>query len=82
MKSIGLMVAEVRFNFMEGDFTVISHSFVTPSTVARMIAVPCFFAVTLPLLLTVATLLFCDFQLTFLPEETLADKTSVCPRYL
>ena len=36
------IVADVRFNLMDGDFTVISHSFVTPSTVARILAVPCF----------------------------------------
>lgn len=57
--------------------TVIVHSFVTPSIDARIFVVPRFIAVTFPRLVTVATLFFCDFHVTFFPEDTFAVRRSV-----
>lgn len=74
-------VMEVRFSLITGDCTVTWHSFVTPSTLAVIMAVPCFFAVIMPSSLTTATLFFLDFHMTLRPEDTLAVRRRVCLRY-
>ncbi|MNN87000.1 hypothetical protein D3C81_2044890 [compost metagenome] len=46
-------------------FTVTVQVYFFLSTVAVMVALPAFFAVTFPVLLTVATVVLLDFQVTF-----------------
>ncbi len=75
-----LIVADDLLSEIVGDFTVISHSFVTPSRLAVIIAVPCLMAVTLPLLLTVATLFFFVFHVTLRPEDVFACRARLCFR--
>ena len=62
-----------RFRERVGFFTVIVHFAVTPSAVARMIALPHFFAVTIPSSSTLAMAEDEDFHLTSWPVETLAE---------
>ncbi len=76
-----LRETDVLLSEIAGGTTVTSHSFVTPSTVAVIVAVPCFFAVTSPLASTVAILFLRDFQDTVRPEETFAVRRQLCVRY-
>ena len=82
ISSPGFSVTEVLLNFMTGGFTVTSHIFLIPSTVAVISAVPCFSAVTYPFSSTFATLVLFDFHTGFIFDETSAVIFADCPLYM
>lgn len=78
----GFIVILVLLSLMVGGLTVISQVFVTPSTVALIIAVPCLLAVTFPNSSTDATLFLPDFHFGLKPDDTDAESFMVSLRYI
>lgn len=75
-------VIDVLLNFITGGFTVTSHVFLIPSTVALIIAVPCLTAVTQPLSSTVAMLDLLVFHIGVIPDDISAVMVLDCPLYI
>ena len=68
-----------RFSESDGFLTVIRHFALTPSAVARMIALPHFFAVKIPSSSTDTIAEDEDLQRTSWPVETVAESLAVAP---